>query len=272
MPRERSFSHSLLGPLFVLGAFFAVVLSAGSAHADRIAWKKTTIKESNSSWNLECDFYLNKPPDVAHVPMQFKFEKDVYYERSLVDGNDKPQLRKVPLENEQPLIEGVEVGFMDSSGKAQARTRFSFKLTRDRDFAAGEYRVTVTDKNTGRKIGTEQRLILEGENEVIDRRSMVFDSKKADDKAKANREAKAKASAEEDAYDPKADPEKDDYWASGPSEPEKRDEPLPPPAHMQEHPGACGCRMVGAKQNGAELSWLALGAVGLVLARRRKAA
>jgi MYXO-CTERM domain-containing protein len=270
MLRESPFCHRLLGPLLVLGAFFAVVLSAGSAHADRIAWKKTTIKESNSSWNLECDFYLNKPPSVAHVPMLFKFEKDVRYERELVDGREEPQVRKAVLENEQPLIESVEVGFLDSSGKTQSRTRFSFKLTRDREFFAGEFRVSVTDKSTGRKIGTEQRIILQGDNEVVDRRSMVFDTKKADEKAKANREAKAKAAEEEDAYDASKDPEKDDYWAGGPAEPEKSDEPLPPPAHMRENPGACGCRVVGAAGQGGELHWLALGLGALVLTRRRR--
>lgn len=272
MPLERSLSHRLLSPLLVLGAFFAIALSAGSAHADRIVWKKTTIKESNSAWNLECEFHLNKAPDVALVSMQFKFEKDVRYERELVDGRDTPQVRKAVLENEQPLIETVEVGFMDSTGKSQPRTRFSFKLTRDREFFAGEFRVTVTDKNTGRKIGGEQKITLEGENEVVDRRSMVFDTKKADEKAKKDREAKAKRAEEEDAYDPSKDPEKDDYWASGPSEPEKSEQPLPPPAHMQDRPGACGCRVIGAGTANSEAAWFALGLGALVLTRRRRAA
>ncbi|HEX2736257.1 MAG TPA: MYXO-CTERM sorting domain-containing protein [Polyangiaceae bacterium] len=272
MPIVRSFSQRLLAALTILGAFFAVVLASGSAHADRVSWKKTTIKESNSSWYIEVDFYMSRPPDVAHVPMQFKFQPDVYYERSLVDGGgDKPQERKVPLDNKAPLIESVDVGFLDpGSGKTQARTRFSFKITRDRDFFAGEYRVTITDKSSGRKVGGEQRLILEGDNEVIDRRSMVFDTKKADEQAKAKREAKAKAADEEAADEAKNDPSKDDYWAGGPTEPEKPDQPLPPPAHMQDHPGACGCRTVGAPASGYGAAWLALSLGAIVALRRRR--
>jgi MYXO-CTERM domain-containing protein len=265
-----SHTQRFLGSLLAVATFLCLSLGASPASAaDRVVWKKTKVNESNSSWNLDLEFHMSKPPDIAHVPMQFKFEPDIYYERSLVDGNDAPQERKVPLENKQPLIESVEVGFLDPrSGKTQARTRFSFKLTRDRGFEAGEYKVTVTHKGSGKKLGTEQRLTLSGENEVIDRRSMVFDTKKADEKAKAKREAEA-AKAEEQP-DPSQDPNSEEYWASGPSEPEAKEADLPPPAHLQENPGACGCRVPGEPaRSKAPLGLLAL--LGLVWLRRSRA-
>lgn len=264
----RFCTQRCIGALLALATFLCLSLSASSASADRVVWKKTKLNESSASWRLDLEFHMSRPPDIAHVPMQFKFEPDIYYERSLVDGSEQPQLRKVPLENKQPLIESVEVGFLDpGSGKTQARTRFTFKLTRDRGFEAGEYKVTVTNKGTGKKIGGEQRLVLDGENEVIDRRSMVFDTKKAEEKAKAKREAKA---AEEDEYDPSQDPNKEEYWASGPAESEPKDEPLPPPAHMQERPGACGCRVPGAPVSHTHPAWLVgLGLLGLFALRRR---
>lgn len=258
-------THRILKALTVL----AVLLMATPALADRISWKKTKINESNEAWLVEIEMHLSRPPDIAHVPMQFTFKPDVYYERTLVDGKDGPQLRKVPLENKQPLIETVDMGFLDPrSGKIQSRTRFSFKLTRERGFDAGEYKVEVRNKRNNRKIGGEQRLILDGENEVIDRRSMVFDTAKADEKAADKREAENKAAQEE--YEQREDPNSDEFWEGGPEEPEPQDEALPPPAHMQDRPGACGCRIPGEPSAPGTPAWLLLG-VAAVLWRRRGA-
>ncbi len=255
-------THRIVG----LATAFAVVLLALPALADRVIWKKTTIEESGESWKVELEIHLSKAPDIAHVPMQFKFEPKVYYERSLLDGSDEPQLRKVPLTDRQPLIETVDMGFLDpGSGKIQKRTRFSFKLTRDRGFEAGEYTVEIRNKRTDRKLGPPKALKLNGENEVIDRRSMDFSSgskkKKKEDKP---------AESQEDEYDASKDPNSEEYWESGPTEPERGDEPLPPPAHMQEKPGACGCRVAGERTPGSDLGIAAiLLALGMVVRRAR---
>ena len=221
----------------------AVLLAASTASAaGRLVWKKTNIKESSESWRIEVEFHLNRAPDFAHVPVQFKFEPLSYFERALVDGNDEPQLRRVPLQGKAPLIETVDVGFLDpGTGKVQKRTRFSFKLTRARGFEAGEYSVKVSFKRTGQNLGGATRITLDGENEVIDRRSISFDAKP---KKKKKQDT---GSSSESAYDPKQDPDNDAYWAGGPQEPEATgDKSLPPPAHLQEKPGGCGCRALGA--------------------------
>ncbi len=247
----------------------AVLLLATPALADRVVWKKTKINESNESWRIDVEIYLSKAPDIAHVPMQFKFEPYTYYERSLVDGSDEPQLRKVPLQDKQPLIESVDMGFLDSgSGKIQSRTRFSFKLTRERGFEAGEYKVSIKNKRSNRTLTPSTTLTLDGENEVIDRRSMVFDTNKADKKKAEKREEENKAAMEE--YEQREDPNSEEFWEGGPEEPEKDDEPLPPPAHMQDKPGACGCRIVGANGAPTGLTWLVV-AFGLALTLRRRA-
>lgn len=266
MNGPTTLTHRILKALTVL----AVLLLATPALADRIAWKKTKINESNEAWLVELEVHLSRPPDIAHVPMQFTFKPDIYYERTLVDGSDEPQLRKVPLENKQPLIETVDMGFLDpSSGKIQNRTRFSFKITRERGFEAGEYKVEVRNKRSNRKIGGEQRLILNGDNEVIDRRSMVFDSKKADEKAAKKREAENQAAQEE--YEQRQDPDSEEFWEGGPQEPEEGEKPIPPPAHMQDRPGACGCRVPGHPSSPSDegSAWL-LAALGAALWQRRR--
>ncbi len=97
-------------------ALALLLLTAIAAAGGRVDWKSRTVKESDThSWNIEVTMYLDKAPDVAHLPVRFSFTPVVYYERSLVDGAEGPQLRKVPLQNRQPLVESVDVGFLDPS-------------------------------------------------------------------------------------------------------------------------------------------------------------
>ncbi|MEN9580298.1 MAG: hypothetical protein RJA70_3307, partial [Pseudomonadota bacterium] len=152
----------------VLMVLSVLLLTGLSSAMGRVAWKKTKLAESAESWHIDLEVHLNKAPDFAHIPMKFEFEPLTYFERSLEDGHAEPQLRRVPLTNKSKLVETVDIGFLDpGTGKTQARTRFSFKLTRARGFEAGEYNVKIKDKRTDAVVGSPQRITLDGENEVI---------------------------------------------------------------------------------------------------------
>jgi MYXO-CTERM domain-containing protein len=255
-----------------LGLF---LLSGSALAAGRVEWKDKAPKErEGGSWRLELAIFLNSPPDVAHVPMKFEFQPIAYYERSMVDG-DKLIERTVPLEHRQSLIESVDVGFLDSgSGKIEKRTRFTFKVTRAHGYEAGEYKVTIKDSRNGATVGTPTTLKLNGQNEVIDRRAMVFtgekkkkpaEDKAAADKAAADKTAEDSSSAESDAAEPAA-PSEDSAAADSPEESSNAADA--PPA-IEEKPGA-GCHLVGSS---TPATLPALGALGLVLAlsfRRRR--
>ena len=253
--------RALLAALVV--SLVGLLFSGPAAAAGRVVWKKTKLEEQDKSWKVALEVHLDRAPDVAHMPVRFSFTPVSYFERALVDGRKEPVTRQIPLSNQQPIVESVDVGFLDpGTGKAAKRTRFSFSITRDRGFEAGTYEVQVMDARDDREIGGKTTLTLEGENEVIDRRSMVFD-----DKPKQKKEGgdapKAEASAE-----PELTPDDDAYWAGGPRQPEEKTAPLPPPAHLQEKPG-CGCRVGGAEPAGASIALLALG-FGLALRRARR--
>jgi len=245
------------------------LLLAGSAlAAGRIEWKSKTFKErSDKSWMLEFAVYLPRAPDVAYVGMKFEFEPTVYYERSLVDGKEGPQDRNVPLTDRQPLIETVDVGFMDSATtKIEARTRMSFKIKRDLGYEAGEYSVKVRDTRNGQVIGSATTIIFEGENEIIDRRAMVFSGekkkkpeKKADEEKKSDDSGdKAKSSDEGGGDKAKSDDEGGDN--SG--------DDKPAPVEKKSSGGGCGCRLP-QRSAGGELAWLVALGVGAAVARRR---
>jgi hypothetical protein len=250
------------GRRFALLSFLALVsLVWSAAAAGRVVWKRTKIDELDKSWKIALEVHLERAPDVAHVPVRFNFTATTYYERALVDGRKDPVIRQVPLQNQQPIVESVDVSFLDpASGKTASRTRFTFQVTRDRGFEAGQYEVKVTDARSGKELGGTTSVTLNGDNEIVDRRSVVFDDKKKEDKPKAEAAA---APAEQE-----LSPEDDAFWAGGPRNQEEKTAPLPPPAHLQDRPG-CGCRL-GPQQAGAA-SW-ALTGLGLALFARRSRA
>jgi len=266
-------SNRSIARRFVVALLTLVVtlLLAGSAFAaGRIEWKAKTFKErSDKSWMLEFAVYLPRAPDVAYVGMKFEFEPTVYFERSLIDGHDGPVDRKVPLTGRQPLIETVDVGFMDgATTKIEARTRMSFKIKRDLGYEAGEYKVTVRDTRNGQTVGAAQTIVFEGENEIIDRRAMVFSGEKKKDKKPEEKKAEEKKSDEGG----EGDKSKSDEGAKDEGGDEKADEGSdnsgdgPPP--VEKKSGGCGCR-VPTGSTGGELSWLVALGLGVALARRR---
>ena len=267
--------------LFVIAlALIGLCLSSAASAAGRAQWKSKTFKErSDKAWNLEVAIYLPKAPDIPHVPMKFEFQPEVYYERDMMDG-DKLVERKVPLENRQALIESVDVEFLDSgTGKIEPRTRFTFKLTRAHGYEAGEYKVSIHDGRNDQAVGAPVTLIFEGENEVIDRRAMVFSGndkkKKADsDDKKAAADKDKDADEKKTATDDKqADDDKKPSESAPAADAAKTDEkPSSEPGTIKEKPGGCGCRVAGASNgSNAALGVLALGLSSVLLRRRKRA-
>jgi MYXO-CTERM domain-containing protein len=272
--------------LLVVCQLAVILLCTSSAFAGgRVEWKTTAVKErDDKSWRLEVAIYMPKAPDVPHVSMKFEFQPVAYYARDMTDG-DKLVEHTVPLSDHQSLIESVDVGFMDSgSGKIESRTRFTFKVTRAHGYEAGEYKVTIKDTRNGQTVGTSQTLKFQGENEVIDRRAMVFsggDKKKKEDVKKVDGDAGGDKPAGDDSAKKKDDAggddaaKKDDAPAADDAKPAPSedaasgDDKAPPP--VEGKPGGCGCKLAGG-EHGNLASALALLGVATLVARRRRAA
>jgi len=241
-------------------AFFGVfVLTTQTAlAAGSITYSKTHITEANGGWHLQMTIVYG----VA------------YFESYLDDKHgEKPQKRTIPLVGQTPINESVDVDFADTRGKIFDRTRFDFTISRSHNFAAGEYDVVV-NRADGAQIGNKVKLILEGDNPVIDRRAISFvdSSKKKDDKpvtsataAPAGTESapgaeSAPAAATESTPDPAS--------SASPSAEETPD----PTAAAKVPPGGskgCGCRTVGDSTSSLG-AWLALGLVGVAFLRVRR--
>ena len=259
-----------------------LLMSSSALAAGRVEWKDKAPKErEGGSWRLELAIFLGSAPDVAHVPMKFEFQPIAYYERSMVDG-DKLIERTVPLEHRQSLIESVDVGFLDSgSGKIEKRTRFTFKVTRAHGYEAGEYKVTIKDSRNGATVGAATTLKLMGENEIIDRRAMVFTGEKKKKPAESKpAEAKADDDKAAESASDSADGAASEGTAAASDESESEsegsaDEPsnaADAPPSIEEKPGACGCRVVGAAGSSTPLvAGLAL-ALAFALRRRQREA
>jgi MYXO-CTERM domain-containing protein len=247
----------------------AVLLMASLAGAyGRVKWKSTRLKESESggSWRIELEIHLPRAPDLPTIPAKFEFQQTKVYERYLDDAHgEKPVIRKIPTPGKQKIIESSDIGFLDpGEGTIQKRTRFSFKITRGHGFEAGEFKVTIRDTRRGAILGRQVRLILEGDNPVVDRRSMVFASR--DEVEKKDDEKKKKEAEEREAAAAASEPEENEEWWPEISEEEEYGKP---PAE-EEKPGGCGCRTAAGHER-PELGLLALGLLaGIGLRRRRR--
>lgn len=259
MSKTRLFSF-----VAALAALFFVVtdvLAAGS-----ISFTRRELTESNGSWRLAMTIVYGGKPHLNHVPMRFSFTQTALYERYLDDAHgDKPQMRKVPLTGQPPLVQIIDVGFSDPSGKTYDRTRFEFVITRAHNFEAGEYVVTV-HRPDGVQVGSKQTLILKGENPIVDRRSISFV-----DQAPKKKEEPAPAPPAEPEPEPEADeadsaePEADEAM-----EGEETGEGLGDVDAAKVPPSArgCGCRTAGAT-GGAQAGFALLGAAAFLATRRR---
>jgi MYXO-CTERM domain-containing protein len=264
----------------------AIPLVAGAA--GRVQWASKAFKERDGgSWRIEIAIFLNKAPDTPNMPVKFEFEPTAYYERAMMDG-DKLVERKVPLTGRQALIESVDIGFMDpGSGKIEKRTKFTFKLTRAHGYEAGEYKVTIRDGRNGGLIGTPTTLILEGENEIIDRRAMVFAAgapkKKKEQMKEVDKDGNVKEGGEAgsteggeggegaagEGGEGSEAGEGGGEAASEPASAEGEGAAEDPPGEIKEKPGGCGCRVGEQARPEAAFGLLAL--LGLALLRRRLA-
>lgn len=253
----------------VLCSLGVLLCSSLAFAAGRVEWKEKSPKErEGGSWRLEVAIYLPRAPDIAHVPMKFEFQPTAYYARDLLDG-DKIQERVVPLQDRQSLIESVDVGFMDSgSGSIQSRTKFTFKVTRAHGYEAGEYKVTIRDGRNGNTIGTPTTLKFMGENELVDRRAMVFTGNEKKKKKEEPAEKKEEPASQAEESSASGESSESDSAASE-GEGEGAEEESDPPQEIKEKPGGCGCRLEGTESGGSAAGLLALGLAGLALGRRK---
>jgi hypothetical protein len=269
--------------LFVIAlTLISLVTSHVASAAGRTEWKSKVLKErreeqpngdefedKNGYWKVEVAIFLAKAPDMPHVPMKFEFQLQTEYERTILDASGKVVDRKVPLVNQQASIESTDVEFLDSgTGKIEARTRFSFKLTRGQGYKAGEYKVTIHDGRNDQKVGAPVTLIFEGKNTVIHREPMEFKGEKKKKEA-AKTDDKPKDEAKEGDK-----PAGDSEASEADSAKAKDDAPSDQPQTIKEKPGGCSVRRLGGsgQESGVGVAFAALAISSVLLRRRRRAA
>jgi MYXO-CTERM domain-containing protein len=257
--------------LFVLARFFAAVLFAAlvlaapavARAAGTVTVTDTQPKEDDGRWKLKMSINYGNTPPTAHIPMLFTFTLTTLYERTLTDKSpNTPVLTKLPMQNQQPINESMDVGFSDASGKLFNITKFDFVIRRDHGFEAGEYSLKITRSSDGSQMGQVIRLTLQGDNTVVDRRAIVFTGEKKD-KKKDN----------PDASQEKKDKPDDSAAANTPSEsPDpsaQTDTPVETPPAAPPKSG-CGCRVAELDDSGGAALLALLGLAAYRYRRRRR--
>ena len=255
MPRRL-----LLLALFLLG-FSLVSRDANATGSVSLSTREPV--EVDGKWKLVMTIDFGSIPHLPHIPMLVVFTPTVHYDLSLTDKSpEKPVLIKQPLQNQQPINEGLDVGFSDASGKIFKITKFDFVIRRDHGFEAGEYDLKIKREDDGVQLGQTLKLTLKGDNPVIDRRAITFAGEKKSKKDDAKKEDVKKDDAPKENETPleNAEPRPEDIA------------PAPPPVEPKQ--GGCGCVVAGESAPGsaAALAALALGAAVSLRRRTRRAA
>ncbi|MEM9696901.1 MAG: hypothetical protein AAGA56_30475 [Myxococcota bacterium] len=261
-----------------------LIIASLIAVAPRVAFargsvtpKKNPIQERKGRWRLDLRINYGGRPDRAVMPVDFIFKKTAVYQRFLTDDSPNEPMRKTePVKNALPQIEPQTISFSNSvSGKAEATTNFRIDIRRNEYFEAGEYELTLKLAN-GRTIGRKVKLRLQGDNKVINRKSIEFKAKDPEP------ESEEKKTATGDGEAPKRGAS-EDFGPDLSDIPDISDEEAdaliekPPPVEPKQG-GGCGCRTLGGPTQGRGedapsrsllLFMLALGAT-MTIARRRK--
>ncbi len=265
-------NRRFLQALSWMAALLCVLLVSPFAHAGgRWRLRSHDVKEVSGAWHLFVSIDLTRAPSIAHVPMKFMFTKTMVYERALTDASKQPVLNKIAVQNQMPSIESLDVDFADGTGKIYKSTRFDFGLTRQRGFEAGEYTMKVQLADGTNLAGTAN-LVLEGDNPVVDRRSITFD---------ANNKKIKKVDNGLDGGVASNSPNNDTAMAAPTStevQPVGTAAPFIPASAFQEtdaeqvkeKPGGCGCSVPGVPLGTVELFGAPLGLALLGLRRRRR--
>jgi hypothetical protein len=184
------------------------------------------------------------------------------YERALTDASKDPVMNRITIQNPLPKIEPLEVSFSDGTGKIFKGTSYDFSLTRARGYEAGEYKFVLRTSD-GNDIGSPTTIILKGDNDVVDRRTISFATK-----------AKDKDAGKEVAENENTGPASTEVTAVGTAPPfippeafQKTDEEQ---IHTSGQGGCCGSSMIasaGPRENAAILA-ITVG-LGLLVMRRK---
>lgn len=258
--------------LVALAAMAALVLLSGAALAGAGSFK---LKSSESTevagmWRIFVKIQLPKAPANAHQSLRFIFTKTVVYERSLVDGKSEPVINRQSLQGQNAMIESLDVGFSDATGKIYAGTNFDFALKRERGFEAGEYKLQVRTSDNA-ELGSPTTLILKGDNPVVDRRSIAFNAKDSSIKKYNDGVDAGPAVAKNDEVAPST--MEGDVTPTGTAAPFVSKDAFnrtPEEDIKLQKPSGCGCDVPGMGGSGAALYSAPLLALGALAAGRRR--
>lgn len=241
-----------------LALAFVLIVPSHAFAAGSVTLATTQPQESDGKWKLNFTIKYGGKPHIAYIPMIFTFTPTMLYERSLTDQSpEKPVITRLPLQNQVPMNESMDVGFSNSDGKIYDTTKFDFVLKRSKGFEAGEYDLKITRADDNVQMGQTIKLKLLGDNEIVDRRAMVFSG----EKKKKPEEKKEEGADEKKEGDAAASGDSSgDSSASG-------DTPTEAPPAVEPKKGGCGCRIEDASMGSS--SALATLLFGALVALRR---
>ena len=189
----RTAKHVLL---FVAMLLSLALVGRTSAAAGTVRIFPADVPEVGGRWVIKTTITIpTDPPGGFSQTMRFSFAKHVIYERAVVKKGQPPVLNKVVRKPPDEHVETFEVNFSDTLGRPTRVSNYSFAIRRDTAsttsfFESGEFEVQVFGSD-GAKLGTPQRLVLQGDNPVVDRTGLDFSDRNVEKIAREKADAGA---------------------------------------------------------------------------------
>ena len=264
MKTERAVLKHLLR---FLAPLVIVLFSVPAFAFGTVTLKSANLDEVDGRWKLEMEINYGSTPEMGHIPFDFVFTMNTYYEYSITDTDKEPVIRPKPMVNQPPTRESVDIDFADARNKIWPRTKFQIGIKRDRGFEAGEHTLVIKRASDGATMGQPMKLRFNGKNKLVDRRAVVFGGPSGKDAdAGAKKDDKDKDKAEETKKDEAAPTNEETPTEAKTEEPAA----APPPVEKRAGSHGCGCRAAGSTSSPTAAAALATLAAVMLAARRRR--
>jgi hypothetical protein len=256
----------LVGMMGVLG----FVLRADRAEASNVVLRTPAPQEtSGGEWDISMKITLDQAPATAPI-LYFTFTEITTFESTIEVRGQPPvvhQLAVDPPHKFPPESMPVDT-FTDTVTHNPVRsTLWTVPIKRAAGYEAGIFQMEVSNSD-GQKIGSPMRITLNGNNPPVDRAAISFGGNIQS--VHSGLDAGAPQVAQNDDSDNGPATSSTDTPAGSAAPMVGAGAFQETPEEMHEHPKGCGCSVVGMSAGGAAGAAFALGAAGIVVARRRR--
>jgi hypothetical protein len=263
--------YGRLGMLVLaLSAALPIAWSGDAFAMGSVVLKTPSPQETSSGeWNITMKITLDQAPATSPI-LYFTFTESTTFERTLEVRGQPPVLHRLPVDPPHKFPpESMPVDtFTDPVSHHPVKTTvWTVPVKRSAGYEAGVYQLQVSTSD-GQNIGAPMQLTLNGDNPVVDRADISFGGNITSVHSGVDAGGPPQVAQNDDTGDNPVPMSTN--APSGSAAPMVGEGAFNETPEEKARPHACGCSVIGAPEEASLGIVGALGALGLVAARKRK--